>query len=112
MTKLKIEHFERSDIQMRTYLITEADGKQDFCYEGDGDYKAIRYLQRCLAESNQLQELLVAKAAANYDEQQKRISQLEYCLQDCANCCDMEEGYEPYDTAMELLGKRPAKEQG
>jgi hypothetical protein len=76
VTKLKIEHFE-NDMQMRTYMITEADGKQDFCYEDDGDYKAIRYLQRRLAESNQLQELLVAKAAANYDEQQRRIAQLE-----------------------------------
>jgi hypothetical protein len=76
VTKLKIEHFE-NDMQMRTYLITEADGKQDFCYEDDGDYKAIRHLQRRLDESNQLQDLLVAKAAANYNEQQKRIAELE-----------------------------------
>jgi hypothetical protein len=40
----------------------------------------------------------------------QRIAELGASLKDCADCLDMQEGYEPFDTAIELL--KPAASKG
>jgi hypothetical protein len=41
----------------------------------------------------------------------KCITDLQDCLESCATCLDMQEGYEPYDTAIKLLAQQPAKKE-
>ena len=55
---------------------------------------------------------LATEALMEIHHLDERLVELEASLKDCAECLDMQEGYEPYDTAMKLLGQQPAKEQG